>query len=196
MTSPAYSVDEEIEVKLGSKWVRAIVIAAPAGDGIMTVRRKDTGRRVLAEKSAENSRPIGKPAHAFNVREQHAEIAGMGLVAGKARREEMRSVPKPKKATRSRSYADFVRGHACQSCGRAAPSEHAHFGPRGLSQKADDRRANALCSACHRHWHDHGTLPSKGFTEPVAFSRAHSEGLLYRWQTDLLIAWIDAGEGD
>jgi len=112
-----------------------------------------------------------------------------------------RPVPKPPRAKWDRSYADFVRGHACQNCGTPPRSEHAHFGiNHGGALKADDRRANALCGSdpatgregCHAFWHRRGSLPIRTDAALVKMPRAESEALLYRWQVDLLIEWLDA----
>jgi hypothetical protein len=66
------------------------------------------------------------------------------------------------------AYKRFIRREPCCACGKAKRSEAAHFGPRGLGQKSDDRQALPLCHKCHRtspiSYHELG---------PVKFALAH-----------------------
>lgn len=89
--------------------------------------------------------------------------------------------PKPPPAVRDRDYLAFVRSHPCQHCGKHPPSEASHYGPRGLGRKTDDTKTNALCSGCHRHWHQHGRLPWLNRRETVE--------RFEKWQEDLRAKW-------
>jgi len=221
--STQYAEGDVVEVRRGSKWIRAKVL--PHGPFVgslsaLPLRREDTGRRIYA-----NVRDMRhtRAASSFNVPAQDARHARglavldamdradakiaagfLSLAAEGGQVPPLRAVPKPRKAKRSRSYADFVRAHACQNCGAPPPSEHAHLGPRGMSQKADDRCANALCASnpatgyvgCHAFWHQHGTLPVRGAAgyPLVGYDPTEAKANLYRWQRDLLIAFLDRSE--
>ncbi len=62
------------------------------------------------------------------------------------------------KTPRSRSHLDFVRSLPCAWCKKQGPSEASHHGLHGTSIKPSDFHAIPLCTGCHRHWHQHGTL--------------------------------------
>lgn len=81
-------------------------------------------------------------------------------------------VPRPWKPSlapvRDRKYLSWLRTQPCAICSSFRWIEAAHTGPRGLSQKADDRLAIPLCRFHHQHsissWHNLG---------PVRFERLH-----------------------
>lgn len=65
---------------------------------------------------------------------------------------------KPKRDTRWRSpaHCNFVRSHACCSCGGTAAIEVAHVrlgSGAGVAQKPDDWRTVSLCRECHADQH-------------------------------------------
>lgn len=68
-------------------------------------------------------------------------------------------IPKPaKRASRWRSIAhcNFVRSHACSTCGSMAAIEVAHVrrgAHAGISQKPDDWNTISLCHECHAQQH-------------------------------------------
>jgi hypothetical protein len=67
------------------------------------------------------------------------------------------------------AYLRYIRQLSCVACGKHPRQiEAAHFGPRGLGQKSDDRQALPLCHKCHRtspiSYHELG---------PVKFALAH-----------------------
>lgn len=217
--SPAFAEGDRVRVRRGSRLLECTVEGIPAGDGLVTVRRADNGRRFLAVMT--EILPLTRSAHAFNVQER-VELdpdhdAPMfdpppppcvtcrweGAHAPKCPNAS-RAVPKSK-PKRSRSYLAWVRDRgACQNCGHTQNLEAAHFGPAGTATKADDRRVNVLCGSdpasgregCHACWHRTGRLPNRrdGY-ELTLLSRLESESLLYRWQTDLLIEFLDLQEG-
>jgi hypothetical protein len=80
--------------------------------------------------------------------------------------------PRPWKASvppvRDRKYLAWVRTQPCAVCGSWRWVESAHTGPRGLSQKADDRQAIPLC----RVHHQRGNL-SLHKLGPVRFARLY-----------------------
>jgi len=51
-------------------------------------------------------------------------------------------------------YLRFIRRLPCVVCGVMRYIEAAHFGPRGLGQKADDRQTLPLCHKHHRTGND------------------------------------------
>ena len=81
-------------------------------------------------------------------------------------------IPRPWKRseppTRDRKYLAWVRAQPCAVCGSWRYIESAHTGPRGLSQKADDRQAIPLC----RGHHSRGNL-SLHKLGPVRFARLY-----------------------
>lgn len=94
---------------------------------------------------------------------------------------ELRKVPKPPKPSRSPAYLAFVRTQMCCSCNASGPCEAHHFGPRGMSQKADDFHAVPLCTSCHRLFHDKGEIlgrDRKATEERFAFIK---QQLLVSW---------------
>lgn len=99
---------------------------------------------------------------------------------------------------RSRSYLDFIRARPCHHCAEPAPSEAAHFAPRGdgggMGMKADDRRCVPQCHRCHSYWHQHGVLPSVPVNTNLAafgdpWNREQSERFMLREQVRCLLAW-------
>lgn len=54
------------------------------------------------------------------------------------------------KPQRDFQYLRFIRTLPCTICSRCRYIEAAHFGPRGLGQKANDMQTLPLCSAHHR----------------------------------------------
>lgn len=54
------------------------------------------------------------------------------------------------KPVRDPKFLKFVRILCCIVCGSYRYVEAAHFGPRGLGQKADDTDALPLCHKCHQ----------------------------------------------
>jgi hypothetical protein len=99
----------------------------------------------------------------------------------------LRAVPKPPKPMRSNAYLAFVRQRACMCCLADGPSDAHHFGPRGMGEKTDDYRTVPLCASCHRHFHDHGTLPGR--------ERHVTEQRFALSMRGLLLEWIDQLEG-
>jgi hypothetical protein len=81
-------------------------------------------------------------------------------------------------------YLAYVRRHACCHCGAPGPSEAHHWSHHGgsMGAKCDDFRTVPLCTGCHRHWHDHGTL--------AGLDRVASETLFVETQNALLATWI------
>jgi hypothetical protein len=73
----------------------------------------------------------------------------------------LRAVPKPPKPMRDAAYLAWVRREMCCACNASGPNEAHHFGPRGMSQKADDYHAVPLCTRCHRMFHDTGRVPGR-----------------------------------
>jgi hypothetical protein len=73
-----------------------------------------------------------------------------------------RRIPKqPKRASRWRSQAhcNFVRSHACSTCGSTAAIEVAHVrlgSGAGMGQKPDDWQTVSLCRDCHQRQHQVG----------------------------------------
>lgn len=66
-------------------------------------------------------------------------------------------------------YRKFLRQLPCSACGHQTRSmEAAHFGPRGLGQKASDRQCLPLCRKCHRTG-----LLSYHSLGPTKFAAAH-----------------------
>lgn len=158
-----------------------------------TVDGRSVERTVARKRLVEERRPRRAPLK--TKRDVIDELEERAIARDRAERRKLRPVPKPPKPARSRSYLAFVRGHACQNCGRPGPSEAAHFGPHGTARKADDYRVNALCKSnpatghegCHAYWHQHGTLQSAA---GGPMRREMAERYLYRWQVDLLVEWI------
>jgi hypothetical protein len=65
---------------------------------------------------------------------------------------------KPKRDSRWRSQAhcNFVRDHACCTCGSTSAIEVAHVrigSGAGMGQKPDDWRTVSLCKECHQRQH-------------------------------------------
>jgi ribosomal protein L31 len=99
----------------------------------------------------------------------------------------LRPVPRPAIPSRSPKYLDFVRSHPCAYCKVVKPIEAHHWAPhRGMSTKPDDYRAIPLCSDCHTHYHQHGSLKN---LDP----RTTREFFQQR-QIDLLVEWISRGK--
>lgn len=65
----------------------------------------------------------------------------------------MRSATR-KKTDRDAAYLDYIRSLPCCVCAldtpQTTPTEAAHVGPRGLSQKCPDRETIPLCALHHR----------------------------------------------
>lgn len=85
--------------------------------------------------------------------------------------------------TRDPKYLEHVRERPCCICGASPPSDPHHFGPRGMGQKADDRRTVPLCREHHDEWHTRGRI---GLSSRVA-----TEAAFYRAQVDALLAYAD-----
>ena len=62
------------------------------------------------------------------------------------------------KPARDSRYLQWIRAQPCaiSGCRHKERIEANHTGPRGLSQKADDRQAIPLCGYHHRLYHDLG----------------------------------------
>src|SRR5262249_23475284 len=54
---------------------------------------------------------------------------------------------------RDRNYCAFIRVQPCLYCGNKEPSECAHIGPHGISQKASDYMTAPMCRGCHADLH-------------------------------------------
>ena len=74
----------------------------------------------------------------------------------------------PSPPRRDPHFLRFVRNLPCIVCGTRRRVEAAHFGPRGLGQKADDRRTLPLCLNHHRTGSD-----SYHRLGPLKFSEHH-----------------------
>jgi hypothetical protein len=66
------------------------------------------------------------------------------------------------------NYLRFIRRLPCVACARPTTIEAAHFGPRGLGQKSDDRQTLPLCRKHHRTGND-----SYHQLGPVKFADRH-----------------------
>ncbi len=90
----------------------------------------------------------------------------------------------PQKPTRNKRFLAFLRLFPCICCGSSRRIESAHFGPHGLSQKADDMDALPLCEVCHR------TGP-KAYHKigPVDFELVHCLDILH-WQGYFQGLWM------
>jgi len=82
------------------------------------------------------------------------------LPASRIRRAAARAKPKPD-LRRRMQHLTFVRQLPCVVCGRAAPSEAAHFrsgSDGGAGMKPSDRYTLSLCRDCHALQHQFGEL--------------------------------------
>lgn len=61
-----------------------------------------------------------------------------------------RPIYQPDPPARDPKYLTFLRRLCCVVCGAFRWVEAAHFGPRGMGQKASDYDALPLCRRCHR----------------------------------------------
>jgi hypothetical protein len=104
------------------------------------------------------------------------------------RRTSSRSLPKLS-LTRDPKYLEHVRGRPCCICGALPPNDAHHFGPRGMGQKADDRRTVPLCRIHHDEWHTRGAIGPRSQIGPR--SRTAIEREFYRAQVDALLAYAD-----
>jgi hypothetical protein len=75
---------------------------------------------------------------------------------------------KPSRPERNPDYLRFIRRLPCAVCCSMRNIEAAHFGPRGLGQKADDRQTLPLCHKHHRTGND-----SYHKLGPVKFGECH-----------------------
>ena len=71
-------------------------------------------------------------------------------------------------SNRDPQFLRFIRKLPCIVCWSSRYIEAAHFGPRGLGQKADDRRSLPLCTKHHRTGSD-----SYHRLGPVKFAQRH-----------------------
>lgn len=72
------------------------------------------------------------------------------------------------KPTEDPNYLRFLRSQCCCVCGSFRGVQAAHFGPRGLSQKADVYQGLPLC------WKDHQVGPNSYHKlGPVKFAGSH-----------------------
>jgi hypothetical protein len=70
-----------------------------------------------------------------------------------------------RKPIKSSAYLRFVRSLPCCACGSTRYVEAMHVGPRGMSQKVDDKDALPGCRFCHKELHQIG---------PVEFQQKYS----------------------
>ncbi len=63
-----------------------------------------------------------------------------------------------RKPTKSAPYLRHIRTLSCCACGGTRNVEAMHCGPRGLSQKVDDKDALPGCRWCHKELHEMGPV--------------------------------------
>lgn len=100
------------------------------------------------------------------------------------------SMPK-QSAVRSRSYMDFVKGHACCVCQAPPPSDPHHYGPagtKGMGTKTDDLRTVPLCRSCHDEFHAKAEVRGESGKD-LALT-------FYREQIRLLVKWFTEKENE
>jgi hypothetical protein len=59
---------------------------------------------------------------------------------------------------KSSGYLRFIRSLPCCACGGTRNVEAMHVGPRGMSQKVDDKDALPGCRFCHKELHQVGPV--------------------------------------
>lgn len=94
--------------------------------------------------------------------------------------------PTPRRSARVHdlAYLARVRQLPCHACGRSAPSEADHQGPRPFGRKADDVTAVPMCRECHQRRTD-GFLPS------CPWSGVHACNSWSRAGKDEIRVWCD-----
>lgn len=96
--------------------------------------------------------------------------------------------PRPRGRIEDPAYLAWVRTLDCCACGpdqRTQTQAH-HYGPRPKGRKTDDWLSAPLCALCHRHFHQHRTLPGRSSLEAATLLLAEQLRLLLRYFAVLL----------
>ena len=167
--------------------------------GGVRVRNASGGERTVSLERIRGER-VAPPAPARVERlERDADrhVAAMQAVAVRVpeaplvRASELRAIPK-RKPLRSAAYLAYVRKHPCCTPGCKTPDDRVeahHYGEHGTATKTDDYRTVPLCHGCHYdEFHQHGAL--------AGCTRAETDEIFLRSQSDLLTAWERTRAGD